>query len=139
MTGQLGFLFDDTVVPASIVESGPIEIAGPAMAAASPLQDGIAEYSIGCSRNMLVAWFLVASWSYYVGDHPLISDALFDRICRDLDAEWEAIEHRHKHLIDRAWLTAGTCALAREAYPPSVRGAAAHLARTGAGVEIPRA
>lgn len=108
------------------------------MPAAGPgNEDGIAECAIGHSRNMLVPWFLIASWSYYWGDHALISDGLFDRICRDLEAEFDGLEHKHKHLVDRAWLAAGTCGLARDAYPASVRGAAAHLAAQH-GVRIPR-
>lgn len=106
-------------------------------ATAFVFHDGICDVALANSRNMLVPWYLIACWSYFVGDHPLLTDARFDRLCRELDAEWDRIEHRDKSLIDRALLKAGTCGLARDSYPPSVRGAAAHLA-AAAGVRIPR-
>ena len=101
------------------------------------LHDGECLYVVGGNRNMLVPWYLIASWAYYVCDSPLISDGLFDRLCRELEAEFDQVEHQHKPLVDRGWLPAGTCGLAREAYPVTVRGAAAHLA-AGDGVLLPR-
>ena len=136
MTAQLGFGFDDLPpAPAVIAEAARPPPATPV--GIDRRNDGICDVALATSRNMLVPWYLIACWAYFVGDHPLLTDARFDRLCRELDGEWETIEHRHKHLVDRAWLQAGTCGLAREAYPCSVRGAATHLA-AAEGAHIPR-
>ena len=143
MSAQLGLFGDEPApVPERIVEvSRPAASIAPRVAAEPPcrVQDGIARLVVGRSRNMLVPWFLIAAWAYYVGDVPLLSDAMFDEICRALDAEWNDVEHRHKHLVDRSWLAAGTCLLARNLYPASVRGASAHLARCAGLPAVPRA
>ncbi len=135
-SGQLGFGFD-AVPPAPTVIAEAARPVAAALIAVDRRNDGIFEVALASSRNMLVPWYLIASWAYFVCDHPLLTDARFDQLCRELDAEWETVGHRHKDLVDRAWLSAGTCGLARTAYPASVRGAAAHLAAAD-GVRIPR-
>lgn len=70
------------------------------------------------NANMLVPWYLIASYAYYHKDAPLISDALYDEICKRLDKEWDGIEHRHKGFVDRDSLSAGTAyTLAQKDYP----------------------
>lgn len=61
---------------------------------------------IASSPNMLVPWWIMAAWVYdqRLGGDALISDALFDEIADRLDREWETITHRHKHLLQRAYL-----------------------------------
>ena len=54
--------------------------------------------------NMLVPWYLMASHAYHCLDCPIISDGLYDEICRRLDAEWDAITHHHKVYIKREFL-----------------------------------
>lgn len=63
-----------------------------------------------CSKNpnMLVPYYLMLSYLYYELDQGLVSDEVFDRICKRLLERWEAIEHFHKHLIDFEALAAGT-------------------------------
>lgn len=77
--------------------------------------------------NMLVPWYLMASYGYYVRDESLMSDADFDRVCHMLNDQWDEIEHVHKAIVDRAALSAGTCMLGREEYPTMVKGAACRL------------
>lgn len=81
--------------------------------------------AIALSDHVLVPWYLMGAYAYGVLDQELISDGLFDRICRDLDARWDAVEHPHKHLIDRSALKAGTSYYLSTAgdFPGMVRGA----------------
>ncbi len=84
--------------------------------------DEYCRFVIGGCRNMLVPWWMMACWAYEEGPFPLISDALFDQIARDLDVEWDSVQHRHKQLVCRAdlkgrlgfigdrWPTIGICA-----------------------------
>lgn len=135
---QLGFCLDSLPpVAAAIVEDRP-PATPPAARDGDRRHDGLARVAIDRSRDMLVPWYLIASWAYYVCDHPLLTDPFFDGLCRALAAELPAIAHRHKHLVDPEAIAAGTCLLPREAYPATVRGAAAHLAWSADGVRLPR-
>jgi hypothetical protein len=73
--------------------------------------------------NLLVPHFLIHSYLYYVADAPIIEDATFDVLVKRLGEEWEAVEHPHKHLIDRDLLKTGFYL----EYPGIVRGAAEWL------------
>lgn len=78
--------------------------------------------------NLLVPWYLMASYAYYVEDEPILSDALYDSICTRLDDEWDTIVHAHKHKIDRSALSAGTgFQMKQEDYPSIVKGAIGDL------------
>jgi NAD-dependent DNA ligase len=88
--------------------------------------------------NAIVPWWLMASYLYYRRGESLLSDGYFDQLCRDLIANWDAIEHRHKHLIDREQLDAGTgYYLASADYPTIIRHGACHLMGIKDDVEIP--
>lgn len=63
---------------------------------------------IGSNPNMLIPHYLMACYLYYVMDHPVISDGLFDEICQRLQREWDTITHWHKPYVDREALSAGT-------------------------------
>lgn len=79
--------------------------------------------------NMLVPWYLILSYAYYFLDVSLVSDRLYDRICKNLLAALDAfdIDHRHMGLCDMEALTAGTAFhLKKEDYP----GMAVHCAET---------
>lgn len=91
------------------------------------MNDVAAATAIASSRNMLVPWYLMGSFMYYVMDQPIITDGLFDSICKSLLMRWPAIKHPHKGLIKREWLPAGTCALAADAFPCIVTDAALRL------------
>lgn len=79
-------------------------------------------------RNLLVPWYLMASYAYYIRDASIMPDGDYDALCARLDRQWAKVEHRHKHLIDRGWLSAGTCFLRREQYPTITKSAACSLA-----------
>ena len=78
-----------------------------------------------------VAWYLMASYAYYWQDDPIMSDAAYDALCKDLDARWDSIEHPHKYLIDRDWLKAGSCLLPRLDYPNMAVNAIISVRETG--------
>ena len=70
----------------------------------------IAEAAINSSPNLLVVWYLLASYAYYKRDKPIISDGLYDTICFLLMEELDAIniDHPHAYLCDPVALQAGT-------------------------------
>ena len=74
--------------------------------------------------NMLVPWYLMAAYSYYVNDDPILSDSFFDDMSKTLLAVWEDVEHYHKHYITKDMLEAGTYI---GEYPSIVEGAVADL------------
>lgn len=91
-----------------------------------PLLDSTVKYLIEEHPNLLVAYYLMASWLYYCRDVAMISDSLFDEICETLYAHWDDVEHMHKHLIDREALKAGTgYYIPKDKYPGMTRAAAA--------------
>ena len=75
---------------------------------------------ISDNKNMMVPWYLMASYAYYEEDDPLISDSLFDRIADKLLESWEEIEHKHKQFLNRDMLLAATYI---GEYPSLVKGA----------------
>ena len=84
--------------------------------------------AIGSNKNLLVAWFLMASYQYYILDQSLISDELFDAVCKELLACWDYVHHMHKHLLLKSDLEAGTGhRLKAEDYPEMVKNAATFL------------
>jgi hypothetical protein len=76
--------------------------------------------------NMLVPWYLMASYAYYVLDQSLLTDAQFDRMCSLLYQNWDMIDHRHKAWVDRDALRAGTGYHMAERDYPSMAVSAAH-------------
>ena len=74
--------------------------------------------------NMLVPWYLIAAYSYYVDDDPILSDSFFDDMSKTLLAVWDDVEHYHKHYITKDMLEAGTYI---GEYPSIVKGAVADL------------
>ena len=75
------------------------------------------------NKNLLVPWYLMACYMYYQELESIMSDSEFDSICKDLKKHWNSIEHRHKDLIDKGSLDAGTGYQIRF-YPTMVKGAA---------------
>ncbi len=92
------------------------------------IHDTAAEAAIRQSVNMTVPWYLMAAYGYYHRGFSLLSDPAFDQICLTLQRRWDEIEHRHKHIIDRRDIAAGSCFLPVEAFPPIVKSAALILA-----------
>ena len=83
---------------------------------------------VDTNPNMLVPWYLMASYLYYIKDESLLSDAFYDEICKRLAVLYDNITHVHKHLIDKNQLSAGTgYYLSEECYPNMVKCAALSL------------
>ena len=97
------------------------------MAARRADADQYTKSAIATNPNMLVPFYLMHCFLYYVEDAPVISDALFDEMSKELMAKWDSIEHWHKDLISLDDLRAGTGYALR--YPERVKGAARDLAR----------
>lgn len=75
--------------------------------------------------NMMVPWYLMASYAYYEQDQPILSDGLFDGLAKRMLECWDDIDHLHKELITQEDLQAGTL-LTRD-FPERVKGAVKHL------------
>lgn len=78
--------------------------------------------------NMMVPWYLMASFAYYEEDNPILSDGLFDALAKRMLECWDDIDHRHKDLITTDDLEAGT--LLKRDFPERVKGAVKHLRET---------
>ena len=74
--------------------------------------------------NMMVPWYLMASYAYYEQGDPIFSDAFFDDMGKTMLARWDDIEHFHKEHITKGDLEAGTF-LGK--YPSRVEGGLASL------------
>lgn len=58
--------------------------------------------------NMSVPWYLMCAYAYYVQDDPITSDTFFDNLAKTILNRWDEIEHRHKDLLTKDMLEAGT-------------------------------
>ena len=58
--------------------------------------------------NMMVPWYLMASYAYYKQDDAILSDGFFDEMGKTMLAVWDDIEHFHKEHITKGDLEAGT-------------------------------
>ena len=67
-----------------------------------------------------IAKYLMCSYAYYEQGDPLISDQEFDELAKYILANYDNIEHMHKHLVTIGDLKAGTY-LGK--YPAMVKGA----------------
>ncbi|QSY98587.1 hypothetical protein J2J97_32300 (plasmid) [Rhizobium bangladeshense] len=86
-----------------------------------------------CGLDGAIPWIMMASLLYYHADVSILTDGFFDRLAREVEANWTELKHPHKPLIDREALKAGSLYnLKIENYPKSVRGAAFMLI-TGKG------
>lgn len=71
----------------------------------------------------------MTSYLYYVLGISVISDELFDKICKTLLEGHDKLTHQHKHLVEREALEAGTAYHLKEAdYPVRVKWAAMDVA-----------
>ena len=81
---------------------------------------------------MSVSKYLIHSYLYYICNRPVISDAEFDKICKDLLKDWDNVSHMHKHLVTREDLEAGTgFAIKYHDYPEIVKSCATRLVNGG--------
>jgi predicted ATP-dependent Lon-type protease len=77
--------------------------------------------------NMMVPYYLMASYAYYKEDDPIFSDAFFDNMGKTMLERWNDIEHWHKEYINKGDLLAGTFL---GEYPSRVEGALRSLRNT---------
>lgn len=69
--------------------------------------DGLQRAKTECDRRYAwrhghpVAVYLMSCYAYEELDAPFLTDAEFDALGRYIEAHWDELEHRHKHLIDR--------------------------------------
>ena len=85
--------------------------------------------------DILVPWFLMASFLYYHCGVSLLTDEYYDGVCGRLLADYDSLTHPHARLISRDDLKAGTgYRLKLLDYPLVTRGAATHLANINLGV-----
>lgn len=90
--------------------------------------DRIARRVVAENPNMAVPWWLMAAFMYEIENDPFLTDGCFDWLSAELLAKWDDISHRHKALIDRDALRAGTGLAADLANLPTiVKDAARHL------------
>lgn len=83
-----------------------------------------------CSPNLMIPWYLMASYAYYCHDLSLVSDATYDEMAKEMLQLWDSLEHEHKSLITTADLEAGTLyRLKEDDYPLRVKGGLAWLVR----------
>ena len=78
--------------------------------------------------NMLIPWILMASYGYYHLDRCLISDGLYDILCREALLKWDEIDHVHKSYLTKDHLIAGSLYTLKERdYPHLVKDTTAYL------------
>lgn len=74
--------------------------------------------------NLIVPWYLMLSYGYYCLEESFVSDFFYDFLSREFLENYDKIEHRHKHLITKEDLKAGTLYGLRENdYPLITRSA----------------
>jgi len=67
-----------------------------------------------------IAKYLMCAYAYYVEDNPLVPDHEFDSLAKHILENYDTIEHRHKYLITKEDLEAGSYL---GEYPSIVKGA----------------
>jgi len=67
-----------------------------------------------------IAKYLMCAYAYYIEDRPLVTDHEFDSLAKHILENYDTIEHRHKHLITKEDLKAGSYL---GEYPSIVKGA----------------
>ena len=70
--------------------------------------DNVAAKKFAENINMMVPWYLMASYAYYKDDNPIFSDHFFDEMGKTMLSVWDDIEHFHKELINVDDLSAGS-------------------------------
>jgi hypothetical protein len=77
-----------------------------------------------------IAWFIMASYTYYILDRPIISDGLYDYLAQYIKSNWDQLEHMHKYMIDLNSLESGSLhQYTEDEYPRMARGGAHALLR----------
>lgn len=88
--------------------------------------DTYAENVFSKNMNMMIPYYLMASYAYYEKDQPIFTDSFFDTLAMRIIDTWNDIEHYHKSLLSIDMLEAGTYA---GKYPTIVQDATTSLMR----------
>lgn len=92
--------------------------------------DAKAQGFIKDKPNLMIPWFLMASYLYYHENESMFSDEYYDALSKELLLKWDEVEHSHKHLITKDDLMAGSLyKLKKWDYPWLCRDAALYLAK----------
>lgn len=84
--------------------------------------DEVAREDFKKAKASVVAWILMASYAYYLRYESLLSDECFDKMCHYLLENYDSVQHRHKHLITKDMLKAGSCYnLTNDDYPNGLK------------------
>lgn len=70
--------------------------------------DSHADVLIESNINMSVPYYLMASYAYYVQDDPIFSDGYYDELAKTILANWDNITHRHRDVLKKDDLVAGS-------------------------------
>lgn len=85
---------------------------------------------VNADANMAVPWYMILSFLYYVHDISLVPDEDYDKLCKLLLEQYDGLNHRHKGLVDKDALAAGTgYHLAESDYPSICKASAILLAK----------
>lgn len=123
--------------PAAPIVKGALQVAKPAPAGEPVLDSMYLAVRQMCSANAALSWFLMASYAYYIHDKSIVSDSVYDGMAKDILANFEAIDHQHKFLVDRESLVAGSLyKLSADGYPEMTKAAARILMREQWGVQL---
>ena len=72
--------------------------------------------------------YLVGGYMYYILNESMMEDYEYDHICRELYKNFDSLEYRYKHLIDKDNLKASTAyTLRAEDYPDHVKKSALYV------------
>lgn len=75
--------------------------------------------------ELALQWFLMASYLYYKKDLKLFEDSVYDLIAKKLLDNYDKFEHRHKYIVTKEDLIAGTLYSVKEdEYPNIVKNSA---------------
>lgn len=79
-------------------------------------------YDTANHPQSLIPWLLICSYAYYHMDVGLISDSLYDSLCKQLHKEWDGHLHKWKGLITPEDMHAGSLyALPEASYPNAIK------------------
>lgn len=90
--------------------------------------DQAARESFKSNPATAFSWFLSASYCYYIRYESLLSDEVFDKMCKFLLDSYDKLEHPNKSLVTKAMLSAGSGYNLKEYdYPNRVKVSAEYL------------
>ena len=87
-------------------------------------------HDVESQPHLAVVYYLSSVYLYAEHSDPVLSDLCFEWVCRYLYDNFDTIDHRHKHLVDkRALLTATTVGYDFTVWPARIKSAALMWAR----------